>query len=666
VRHVLTNPNYAGTYVYSKTRSQPGGPILAKGYSKRIKIPEKEWIKIPGHHPSYLTQEEQEDIKSILKKNQFNRRQRPGRGPAPLQGLLRCSVCGYTLSVFYPRKDHLYVCSMEQQYGRRSCTRFMSGAFDRAILREVFKVLKRPPLEMLKTALEASREQKQRRLKWIQSERERYAHEECLARERADLTRGKLPNVYWDALQRQEKATQERNEFERNVAAMTGLDSQDGSEEELEELCRIASDVPSLWEHEAITNQERKELLRCVIDHIIVAATKTKIDATIVWQSGGRTSLTTWQRGSSANLIRELHAQKLTTPEIREHLAAGKTSTGQVVNITCGGLYQALGKLGLKPHHRSLGYFSALEKAVELDREGQSAQSIAQYLNEHGFSKDRGKTWTQHMVRDLLFSNGKKLEPLENVHRRMIGEALARGIDYSQIADELNEKNVRRKGGQRWDAECVATRWYYLNAMGGKREQPPVRKKSALTVWQWHVWSLVRELHAQKLTVPEIREHLAAGKTLTGEAVSLTLRGLYHILRHLGLKPHHRSLGYFSALEKAVELDREGQSAQSIAQYFNEHGFTKDRGKKTWTQYMVRELFRDKKLEPLENVHRRMIGEALARGIDYSQIADELNEKNVRRKGGQRWTAECVATRWYYLNAMGRKREQPLVRKKSA
>ena len=65
---------------------------------------------------------------------------------------------------------------------------------------------------------------------------------------------------------------------------------------------------------------------------VLAVVTKTKIVVTIVWQSGGRTSLTIWQRGSWANLIRELHAQKLTTPEIRERLAARKTSTGQVVN----------------------------------------------------------------------------------------------------------------------------------------------------------------------------------------------------------------------------------------------------------------------------------------------------------------------------------------------
>ena len=140
---------------------------------------------------------------------------------------------------------------------------------------------------MLKSAVEASRTKKQTQLKWIESQRERYAHEECLARERADLTRGKLPSVHYDALERQEKVMQERKEFERKIA-LTPLDSEEESDEELEELCRIASEVPSLWEHEAITNQEKKQILRCVIDHIVVAATKTKIDATIVWQSGGQ------------------------------------------------------------------------------------------------------------------------------------------------------------------------------------------------------------------------------------------------------------------------------------------------------------------------------------------------------------------------------------------
>ena len=35
-----------------------------------------------------------------------------------------------------------------------------------------------------------------------------------------------------------------------------------------------------------MSNQERKEILRCIIDHIVVTATKQRIDAKIFWKSG--------------------------------------------------------------------------------------------------------------------------------------------------------------------------------------------------------------------------------------------------------------------------------------------------------------------------------------------------------------------------------------------
>jgi hypothetical protein len=99
VRKILTNPAYAGTYVYGRTQAQPGGPVLANGESKRIKVPEELWIKTFNHHPPYLSQEQQEEIKAILKNNHFQRRHRAGRGPALTQGLLRCARCTGSLNV---------------------------------------------------------------------------------------------------------------------------------------------------------------------------------------------------------------------------------------------------------------------------------------------------------------------------------------------------------------------------------------------------------------------------------------------------------------------------------------------------------------------------------------------------------------------------------------
>jgi hypothetical protein len=109
---------------------------------------------------------------------------------------------------------------------------------------------------------------------------------------------------------------------------------------------------------------------------LAVVVTKTKIDVTIVWQSGGRTSLTIWQRGSWPNLIRELHAQKLTTPEISKHLAAGKTSTGQVVEMNLDMIRRRLSKINLKAGKYSAHQLQMLQKILSsIERAGHSHPS---------------------------------------------------------------------------------------------------------------------------------------------------------------------------------------------------------------------------------------------------------------------------------------------------
>ena len=88
------------------------------------------------------------------------------------------------------------------------------------------------------------------------------------------------------------------------------------------------------------------------------------------------------------------------------------------------------------------------------------------------------------MVEHLLRANGQQQESLENIHRNAIEEAQSRGLNYQQMADEFNKKNLRRRGGLRWTAKSVAIRWSDLKRMRNKREQneltePVVLKKSA-------------------------------------------------------------------------------------------------------------------------------------------------------------------------------------------
>jgi DNA invertase Pin-like site-specific DNA recombinase len=359
VKAVLTNVAYAGTYAFGKTQSLPGGPVLSNGQSKRIKVSEDRWIQTFDHHPAYMSREEQDQFKSILKENRFQRRNRPGRGPALTQGLLRCAICSETLVVSYHKKTHSYGCGWKWlQYAEKPCTRFVSLEFDQYILAEVFKILKAPPVDMLISALEASRNQEQARLSWIESERERLEHKVQEAQELVHRSHGSRPRVYEYAVDQLDKVLEEREAFKQKIAIGQAKAKKFETNDELEELCRLATEVPALWHHPLITHRERKALLRCVIDHVVVSATSERIDATIFWKTGVETAVVLWRGIGRYALIRDLNAQGLTVVEIQEHLAAGKTSTGQKVKITVGRLYMILQKLGLKPNRFSVDYLS--------------------------------------------------------------------------------------------------------------------------------------------------------------------------------------------------------------------------------------------------------------------------------------------------------------------
>ena len=150
-------------------------------------------------------------------------------------------------------------------------------------------------------------------------------------------------------------------------------------------------------------------------------------------------------------MIRELHAQKLTVLEIKEHLAAGNTSTGQIVNITRDGLYNVLRKLKVKAH-RSSYYGSLRENADELNRAGRSLQWIAQHFNQRRFASASGKSWTPMMVFGLHRAVGGETELLENIHRAVIADALRRGLSFREMAAEFEEKKIRRRGRPLWTA----------------------------------------------------------------------------------------------------------------------------------------------------------------------------------------------------------------------
>src|SRR5215207_1627367 len=98
VHDFLTNPAYAGAFVFGRTRQQktlgPDGRVRAK----TIEVPLEEWsVCLPEHHPGYVSWSEYLATRERLRRNVRPRGEGGGaarEGAALLQGLLRCGRCG--------------------------------------------------------------------------------------------------------------------------------------------------------------------------------------------------------------------------------------------------------------------------------------------------------------------------------------------------------------------------------------------------------------------------------------------------------------------------------------------------------------------------------------------------------------------------------------------
>ena len=116
---VLHNPRFAGAFFFGRTRQRH----TAEARVVYERLPREEWTAlIPNAHAGYITWEDFEDNQRRLRENaQANgsdrRRSPPREGPALLQGLAVCGICGDRMTVRYHRRHGTvwptYVCQRQ-------------------------------------------------------------------------------------------------------------------------------------------------------------------------------------------------------------------------------------------------------------------------------------------------------------------------------------------------------------------------------------------------------------------------------------------------------------------------------------------------------------------------------------------------------------------------
>src|SRR6267154_1912582 len=302
IYHVLTNPVYAGAYVYGKSRRQI--TLDATGRRKRQirKLPRSEWsVLIPEHHTGFIDWATYEADRSRIAANAHPQPHHSGgavrEGSALLQGLATCGACGRRLRTHYTGRTASpgYHCAGKNIVDGRGIFCLSVGAvqIDGAVARAVLAALSSAGLEAALAAaerLEADREDAL--TQWqLAAERARYEAQRAERRYRAVDAENRLVarglESEWEQRLReleQTKAELARRERERPRAL---------SAEDRRRLLALGADLQTVWEAATTMARDRKELLRTLLEEVIVAVFKAEHRArlTLRWRGGSLTDI---------------------------------------------------------------------------------------------------------------------------------------------------------------------------------------------------------------------------------------------------------------------------------------------------------------------------------------------------------------------------------------
>lgn len=297
LHQVLTNPVYAGAYVYGKTRCEryvdEGGQIR-----KRVRrLPRSEWaVLIHDHHPGFIDWEAYEANQARIASNTRPRPHEPGgavrEGAALLQGIATCGRCGRGLRVYYTGRAACpgYYCTGDVIVNGRGehCQRVGGRQIDEAVASALLQALAPAGLEASLLATEQlEADHDAATAQWRrQVERAGYEAQRAERRYRAVDPDNRLVarglEAEWEkCLRALETAEAELQRRERQRP-------HELSAEERKSILAMGNDLESVWSAATTTDRDRKEVLRTLLEEVIIAVDKQAQQAhlTLRWRGG--------------------------------------------------------------------------------------------------------------------------------------------------------------------------------------------------------------------------------------------------------------------------------------------------------------------------------------------------------------------------------------------
>jgi DNA invertase Pin-like site-specific DNA recombinase len=302
IHHMLTNPVYAGAYVYGRTRCErfvaPDGTI-----QQRIRrLPRPEWgVLLPTHHEGFIDWETFEANQARIDSNVHPHPHLPGgavrEGAALLQGLATCGHCGRRLHTHYTGRSAApgYHCSGKDLVEGRGvyCLTVGGMQIDEAVTTAFLAALTPAAVDAaLVAAQQLDHDEDTALAQWrLAVERARYEAERAERRYRAVEPENRLVarglETEWEHRLRDLDVAQrelEAREHQRRRA----LDPIDA-----DRLRALGDDLRRVWTAPTTTERDKKELLRALLEEVVLAVARDERRAhlTLRWRGGAITEL---------------------------------------------------------------------------------------------------------------------------------------------------------------------------------------------------------------------------------------------------------------------------------------------------------------------------------------------------------------------------------------
>jgi DNA invertase Pin-like site-specific DNA recombinase len=288
---MLHHPIYAGAYAYGRRCVDPKRTAAGGGKVRMRYVPMAEWKVLQRDRlPAYITWEQYLANQQRLLANR-SWPEAPGvprAGVALLPGLLVCGACGRRMHAGYRTKAKPYYECMRRKLEGSTCCGLGATALDDLVGRQVLRALEPAALELSLQALHQVHQERERlhrhwqqRLERARQEAQR-AERQYQAVEPENRLVARTLEHRWEEALRQERALQE--EYDRFLQEQPRQLSAD----ERARIEALASDIPALWQAAETTAAERKEIVRLLVERVVVhvRADSERVAVAIAWRGG--------------------------------------------------------------------------------------------------------------------------------------------------------------------------------------------------------------------------------------------------------------------------------------------------------------------------------------------------------------------------------------------